>query len=249
MKLDWELFRLLFGAWAIHFEKLFKETDVMETIYAKLKKDGMPVAKGGKGKIICPDGLNTYRAFESCPPLGLNIIWILLDPYPSISKEGIKRANGIAMDCENTGILQPSLEKFYEGIEQEYGFDVNMIKPASLGYLYTQGNMFLNTALTVEHQKTGSHTELWEPFMKYFYEEIMTLFTGIIYVLCGDESQKLKKFINPLGNYIFEIEHPSFAARQYRDWNTQGIFKKINYILKNNNNMEIVWQMTEAPWE
>lgn len=242
-KLKWEKFEPLFGNWALHFKPLFEEMDVMENIYAKLKEDGK------KGRIICPSGNDTYRAFETCPPQIVNTIFILLDPYPTVI-DGIMTSNGIAMDCSNRGKLQPSLEKFYEGIEEEYanGLDLKMLKPPSLDYLYNQGVMFLNSALTVEKDKTGSHTKLWEPFLKYFLDDVMSAFTGIIYVLAGKDSQKLKKYINPLGNYIFEMEHPSFAARQYREWEHGGIFKKINQILKGNNNMEIQWVLTDAPY-
>jgi uracil-DNA glycosylase len=260
IKLDWEKFEPLFDEWAIHFKPLFEKTDVMDKIYEQLKHIGRPRSQGGLGRIICPDSNNTFRAFSSCPPSLLKVVWILLDPYPSIhyvnkgtkDEKMIKTSNGIAMDCSNRGILQPSLEKFYEGIEQQYhnGFNLNMLKPASLEYLYNQGNMFLNSALTVEANATGSHTEIWQPFMKYFLEEVMSLFTGIIYVLCGKDSQKLEKYIKfPLGNYIIKIEHPSYAARQHRDWEYEDVFKKIDYILKHNNNMKMQWVMDkETPF-
>lgn len=222
-------FRERMGKWFKWFEPLFNDGDIMEELFMKLKEIGLT-------KTICPDSKNTFRSFQTMDPEKLKVIFVLLDPYPSI-KNKIKVSNGIAMDCSNTEILQPSLEKFYQGIENEYsdGLELNMVKSPSLEWLINQGVMFFNTALTVEANKTGSHTELWRDFMHYFYEEVMSNFTGIIYVLCGKESQKMEKWINPLANYIIKIEHPSFAARQYREWNTEGAFKKINYILRSNN--------------
>lgn len=244
-KLNWEIFAPKFGEWSRYFEPLFRDTNVMENIYAQLK------AEGREGVKICPDSVNTFNSFLYTSPASLKVIFVLLDPYPSI-KNGIKVASGIGMDCENTGVLQPSLEKFYDAIERSEaeGFDLHMLKPASLRYLCEQGVMFFNTALTVPEKKTGAHTELWAPFMKYFYENVMGQFSGMIYVLSGKESQQMKYHITPLSNYIINLEHPSFAARQYRDWNYDGVFKKINYILKNNNGPESVinWVLEEAPF-
>lgn len=250
MKLDKASFSPLFGEWWSRFQPLFDNTTVMEDIYMVLKE------KFREGKVICPGSKDVFKSFQSVPPDKLKCIFVLLDPYPSvkiIDKKPIKVANGIAMDCSNTGKLQPSLEKFYEAIEKsEYKeeFSLQMFRPPSLEYLTEQGVMFFNTALTVEKEKTGSHTELWAPFMKYFYEEVMAKFNGMIYVLCGKDSQKMKRWITPLGNYIMEIEHPSYAARQYRDWNYDDVFKKVNFILKNNNNekCKIVWDLSEPPF-
>lgn len=242
-KLNWEVFAPKFGQWAHYFEPLFGDTMIMEEIYKELKEQSR------SGEIICPDPVNTFRSFETMDPRLLRVVFVLLDPYPSL-KGNIKIANGIAMDCSNTKILQPSLDKFYGGIEESYcdgEMCLDMIKHYSLDYLYNQGVMLFNSALTVPKMKTGAHTELWAPFMQYFYTEVMDKFTGMIYVLCGKESQKMKKWINPLGNYIIEVEHPSFAARQYRKWEHKGLFKQIDYILKHNNNEKINWVLDANP--
>lgn len=222
------------GEWWKYFRP-FWEDDGFDPIYQKLQKDT------NRGIVICPDYENTFRSFRTIIPGEIRVVWVLLDPYPSVYN-GVKSADGVAMSCENRKVNQPSLDKFYDGIIDYVG-NKKMDKPYSLKYLIDQGNMFFNTALTVPKDKTGAHLKLWEPFMKFFYEEVMINFSGIIYVLCGDESHKMKRWINPLGNYIFELEHPSFAARQDRDWKTQDIFKKINFLLKGNNGPEaqIIW--------
>jgi len=243
-KLDIEVFKPKFGEWWRYFEPLFRDTTIMEQIYSQLKSIGF------SGATICPEPKNTFRVFTSVPPDKLKAIFVLLDPYPSV-KAGKVVATGVAMDCSNTGELQPSLEKFYEGIEETYckgEMCLEMLKLPSLEYLTEQGIMFFNTALTVEKGKTGSHTELWEPFMKYFYEEVMRNFTGIPYVLCGKDSHKMEKWIDPLANFIYKIEHPSAACRQYRPWKHDSVFKKIDYILKSNTGEKINWILEPAPF-
>lgn len=249
MKLDKEDFKHKFGEWWRYFEPLFDKTEVMENIYAELKATSMDK------KTICPASSDVFNSFLATSPDQLKAIFVLLDPYPQV-KKGVRVSCGIAMDCRNTEPIgepiQPSLRKFYEAIEHSEadGLDLKMLHPHSLEYLTSQGVMLFNSALTVVRDKTGSHTKLWAPFMHYFYETVMSHFSGMIYVLCGKESQKMEKWIDPLANHIFKIEHPSHAERQYRPWNYDDIFKKINYIIKHNNGeeMKIVWRYEEPPF-
>lgn len=245
-KLDWQgTFKNKFGDWEHYFEPLFRDGEIMEDLYRELKK------QKAQGVNICPEPKNTFRTFVATSCKNLKCIFVLLDPYSSV-KQGRIVADGVAMSCENTeGLeeIQPSLYKFYQAIEksESSGLNLAMHFPHSLQYLCNQGVMFFNTALTVPVGKTGAHTALWEPFMKYFYEEIMSKFTGIIYVLCGKDSQKMRKWIMPLSNHIINLEHPSAAARRYGDWEYNNVFKNINYILKNNNGPESVikWALEE----
>lgn len=232
-KLSFESFAPLFGEWADRF-KPFIESENMFDIYKKLKEDS-------KIEKIVPNSENTFRAFLTCSPKNIKVIFYMMDPYPKRYKDKTYQATGIALDNSNSpdGELQPSLDLFYKGIEND--LNINIQKYPSLMYLQEQGVMFINTDLTCKLNKTSSHKKLWEPFQKFFLEEIMYSFTGIIYVLCGEESKRLEKYINPLGNYIFKIEHPVAASYSKREWNHQNIFRKINKILKENNNFSIEW--------
>ena len=151
------------------------------------------------------------------------------------------------MDCSNSpdGKIQPSLEKWYEAIEDCY--DIKVRKDKSLEYLHQQGVMMLNSDLTCKKDKTGSHEGLWHPFQEYFLKEVMYGTTGVVYVLCGKESKKMAKYINPLGNHIISLEHPAAASHKNSVWKHQNVFKTINRILKDNNNYEIMWNPSD--WE
>ena len=104
----------------------------------------------------------------------------------------------------------------------------------------------MNTDLTVKKDKSGSHEGYWIEFQKYFLSEIMFNTTGIVYVLLGDVSRAMEGFINPLGNYILggkkdKITHPVFADYKHTDWDSRGLFKKVNRILADNGKEMIVW--------
>ena len=113
----------------------------------------------------------------------------------------------------------------------------NVPDTPNLEYLLSQGVLLLNTDLTTKVNKTGSHEGLWEPFQKYFLEEIMSKQTGIVYILSGNTSLNMEKYISPLGNYILKIEHPANAERRKREWKTENIFNNINKLVK----YPIIW--------
>lgn len=238
-KLVFEEFASCFGPWADRFRP-FIESKEMYDIYEKLKSDAR-YPDGRQKEIIVPSSDNTFRSFSTCNPGNLKTIWYMMDPYAKRYKNKALQATGIAMDCSNSpdGKLQPSLEKFYEGIEDDLGIKVEY--SPSLEYLQNQGVMLTNTDLTCKLNKTGSHSGLWEPFNKFFLEEVMYGFTGIIYVLAGKESHRMEKHINPLGNYIIKLEHPVSASYKNSKWNHNKVFSTINRIIKENNNETIYW--------
>lgn len=241
-KLDWENeFKDKFHESWHEKMKIAVESQWMFDIYQRLKADFLSGVK------ILPRSADTFNAFKYTNAGTVKVIFYLLDPYPRVYPNKIPQATGIAMSCDNSpdGKLQPSLEKFYDAIERELKSEID--RNISLKYLLEQGVMMLNTDLTCKRNKTGSHEGLWEPFQKYFLEEIMGSTGDIIYVLCGKGSKKMKKYIYPTANHIIEVEHPAAAAYNNSDWNSEGIFIKINNILKSIGKTQVYWD--RAKWE
>ena len=252
--MNYQTFEEPLGGWA-HKMRPFIESKEMWELYQKIKDDA-------KKDMIVPRSTETFRAFKACDPSELKVIFYLQDPYPRLYKDGTPQACGIAMDCRNSpdGKIQPSLELWYDAIdrylEKEEPMDgyssetVKVLRTGNLDYLHEQGVMLLNTDLTCKMGKTGSHEGYWRDFHRYFLQEVMYGTTGIIYVLCGKTSHTMEEFINPLGNYIFKLEHPMAAGHRGDDvWRDEGIFGKINKILTENNgqNYRIHWD--KPSWE
>jgi uracil-DNA glycosylase len=232
--MNFEKFEPLLGDWAYKL-KPFIESEKCDQIYAKLKADSQ------KGKTILPASSDTYRAFKETSYKNLKVVFLMYDPYPWV-KNGVVVADGIALSCKNTGVMQPSLQKFYEGIEEDTGLNLKGEKKADLSHLCLQGCMMLNTALTVEKDMVGSHYEIWKPFTTYLFEEVFGKHNkGLIFVLCGKESQYYERFLYPHQHYIFKLEHPAAAAHQERSWKHQNIFTTINKLVKENYRTEISW--------
>ncbi len=233
-KMDYEDFADKFGKWAPLFKKFIESKDMFD-IYARLKADAQT-------DIIVPGHENVFKVFQMTDPEDIKCVFYLMDPYPKRYKNGVLHATGIPMDCSNSldDKLQPSLQKFYEGIEKctKIKFDYS----TSLKYLLDQGCLLMNTDLTCKLNKTSSHKGLWIKFQQYFLEQIMYDKIGITYVLCGDVSHKMERFINPIGNFIYKLEHPVSASYKNLDWNHKNIFTIINRIAKDYGKKEIDWK-------
>ncbi len=254
--MDYEKFAPLLGTWAESL-KPFIESKEMDEIYAFLKQ------RSQEGRKICPDSSNTFRAFYETPKEYLNTIFLLQDPYPWI-KNDVVVADGVAMSCRNTGALQPSLKLFYDGVVDCLPGYKQMLKEGTsqlspdLGYLCNQGVMMLNTSLTTELNKPNSHSEaqvggkkikLWEPFVKFLFEEVISRYKSRkILIFCGAESQYYARYINPLQHKCINIEHPAAAAHKERAWNHEKIFLKINTLLAEDKMPTIDWLLTDPPF-
>ena len=237
--MNWEKFKDQFHeSW---HEKIrpFIESEECDKIYAHLKKEA------GRGKKIAPQSANVFRAFKETPLTNLKVVMIGMCPYHT-AKNGIPVADGLLMGCSVTEQLQPSLEKFYRGVEIELyrGLNLNAVNGPDVSYLANQGVLMLNAALTTEINKAGSHITLWEPFMKHFFECIETEGAPIIFL--GKDAAKYKKLVGPF-KWSFVTTHPASAAYKQCDWDTEGVFGKVNKILKENNNYSINW-MEDIPF-
>ena len=211
----------------------FIESEECDKIYAHLKE------RSKKGHSIAPLSVNTFRAFKETPLTHLKVVMMGMCPYhTAIQNQCV--ADGLLMGCSITGKLQPSLDQFYGGIERELhnGLNLNYIKNPDVSYLARQGVLMMNAALTTEINKAGSHIAIWEPFIKHFFQCIETEGAPIIFL--GKDAARYKKYVGPF-TWSFVTSHPASASYKNTEWNTEGVFGKVNKILKDNNNYQINW--------
>lgn len=226
-----------FGDWAPYF-KDFIESEEFDSIFARLKWES------GRGRIICPASADTFRVFTETSYNDVRAIFILQDPYPwRVYKggENVFIADGLAMSCANTGICQPSLRQFYDGMEKELckGMNLDFVYEPDLTYLAKQGVMLMNISLSVEKDKPGSHLSLWTSFIKYFFEEIInTYHRGLPIVFFGQIAGKLEPLVVPFLHWTRIITHPAAAAHKGTKWDSKGLFGWVNTILEQNNGPE-----------
>ena len=119
-----------------------------------------------KTKDLCPDQKDVFRAFKEVDYSNLKVVVIGQDPY----HDG-KSACGLAFanSTDKKGV-SPSLKRILnETPNKGYFTDKNLSNWTS------QGVLLLNTALTVEKGKPGSHVDLWKNFTKNTITSISNL--------------------------------------------------------------------------
>lgn len=177
-------------------------------------------------KSIMPEYKDIFKAFTLTSLNNLRVIFIGQDPYPQKDV-----ATGLLFG-NNCVPLSPSLEVIkeaainYEIPHEPYDFDITLESWAK------QGILLLNSALTVEVNKVGSHTMLWRPFIASLLKNLSTFNPGIMYVLFGNQAQTFEPYINK-NNTILKVQHPAYYARTKTKMPYE-VFTKIKQFIKNN---------------
>jgi len=200
-------------------------TDILSELYRQSVSD----------KRFTPPLKQVFRAFEECPYDKLKVVIIGQDPYPTL---GV--ADGISFSCSNTHKLQPSLKFIFEEIERtvHQGFPTG--QDPDLKRWSNQGILMLNTALTVEVGKIGSHYEIWRPFTAYLLDWLNNYNTGLVYVYMGKKAEEWSQLTND-NNYKFTVKHPASAAYNGSKWDSNDIFTKVSEVVKKNSGESIQW--------
>lgn len=190
---------------------------------------------------ICPEYKNIFKAFHECPYRNLKLVVIGQDPYP---QQGI--ATGIAFaNHKNTyeENLSPSLQVIKESIIN-YEIPHNLITfVPDLEDWAHQGVLLLNTALTCEIDKPGSHSLLWRPFIDKLIKNISDWNPGTVFLLLGNSAQSFKNCIGK-NQYIFEERHPSYYYRNNTKMPHQ-LWRDINDVLTKINKYGITFYKEE----
>ena len=191
-----------------------------------------------KRKPICPAQNNVFKAFEVCPYDKLKVVMLSQDPYP---QKGV--ATGILFgNKEETRDedLSPSLQIVKEAaINFEIPHNCIIFDP-TLESWAKQGILMINSALTVEMNKIGSHVMLWRPFIASLLKKLSENKTGIIYVLFGKQAQTFKPYINKQFNIVLEENHPAYFARTGEAM-PHTVFEQISKLTKEMYEIPITW--------
>lgn len=188
--------------------------------------------KATNPKTLCPSLSNIFKAFKLCPFNSCKVVMVGQDPYPD-KFMGKTRATGILFGNDKDipeDHLSPSLQVVRESV---INFEVphNVITfDQTLESWAKQGVLMLNSALTCELNKIGSHVNQWRPFISKLMRNLSKEKTGLVYILFGKQAQTLEPYINEKYNDIIKIEHPAYYARNNKIM-PYSVFHQMNSIL------------------
>ena len=184
-------------------------------------------------KTIYPKKSLVFSAFAT----DLNDVKVVIlgqDPYHTPGA-----AEGLAFSVPSSQPIPPSLINIYKEIDNDIGHHEN--PTGSLRNWQKQGVLLLNTVLTVEAHKAGSHRgKGWETFTTAAIEYLNKTRPHLVFILWGRDARNKKSLIDSSRHLILESPHPS-PLSAYSGFFGNHHFSKTNAFLKAHGLDEIKW--------
>ena len=189
-----------------------------------------------QGKVIYPAEAERFTALNKTPFEQVRVVILGQDPY-----HGEGQAHGLSFSVKPNVKVPPSLVNIYKELEIDLG-----IPPALHGFLEQwseQGVLLLNSVLTVEASKAGSHQNNgWEIFTDKIIELINNEHQGVVFMLWGAYAQKKGRHIDRDKHCVLESVHPS-PLSAYRGFLGCQHFSKANDYLVSFGKEPIKWTL------
>ena len=163
------------------------------------------------GKTIYPPQDSIFRALELVAPEDVKVVIVGQDPYHN---EG--EANGLAFSVGKGVRIPPSLRNIFQELHDDIGCPIP--QNGDLTPWAEQGVLLLNTVLTVEAGKPGSHSQWqWQSFVSSILYTCAKMPQPIVFILWGGYARSFAAGI-PLSQLPNKAciwsSHPSpFSAR------------------------------------
>lgn len=178
-------------------------------------------------KTIFPKKSLVFSAFTT----DLNDVKVVIlgqDPYHTPGA-----AEGLAFSVPNSQPIPPSLINIYKEIDSDIGHHNN--PTGSLRNWHKQGVLLLNTVLTVEAHKAGSHRgKGWEIFTTEVIKYLNEKRPHLVFILWGRDARNKKALIDTTKHLILEAPHPSPLSAYSGFFGCKHFSKCNEYLIKNN---------------
>lgn len=187
-------------------------------------------------KTIFPPREDIMNSMRYTPYEKVKVVIVGQDPY-----HGIGEAHGLCFSVRPGVKVPPSLVNIYKEVKRDLGAYI-----PNNGYLVKwaeQGVFLINSVLTVEKDKPGSHRgKGWETFTDTIIKEINNKDKPVVFLLWGSYAKEKEALItNPI-HLILKSSHPSpFSVKS--GFEGCSHFSKANAFLKKNSIEEIDWQI------
>jgi uracil-DNA glycosylase len=181
-----------------------------------------------------PPKKDIFNAFKQCPYPNLKVVIIGQDPY-----HGESQANGLCFSVNDQIKFPPSLRNIFKEIQNDLSIDFP--ESGNLERWAKQGVLLLNTVLTVEESKPGSHIgKGWEVFTDAVIKQVSKCKENIVFLLWGAYAISKSDLIDGNKHKILTSTHPSpFSA--YKGFLGCEHFSKTNLYLQENGIKPINW--------
>lgn len=187
------------------------------------------------GAIIFPPGPLIFNAFDQTPFYKVRVVILGQDPYHNPGQ-----AMGLCFSVPKKVQLPASLKNIYKELHRDVGFKIP--DHGDLTAWASQGVFLLNTILTVEKNKAGSHSNIgWHLFTNAVIRTLSDQRDGLIFLLWGNYAKSKRELIDTKKHVVLEAAHPSPLARDA--FSGCSHFSQVNQILKQRGEPPIDWSL------
>lgn len=164
-------------------------------------------AEEAAGKAIFPPRGNRLRALELTPLDRVKVVILAQDPYHRAGQ-----AHGLAFSVPEGVRVPPSLVSIYKELRNDLG--LTRPEHGNLESWARQGVLLLNSALTVQESRAGSHQKIgWAPFTDAVIGAVAERAAPTAFLLWGDHAKAKIARIPALGqggrHLVLTAPHPS----------------------------------------
>lgn len=189
-----------------------------------------------RGKRIYPLGPEIFAAFVHTPFDAVRVVILGQDPY-----HGPGQAHGLCFSVRPGVRVPPSLENIFKEIQRDLGIprpDHGCLTPWA-----DRGVLLLNSVLTVEEGRAGSHQgKGWEGFTDAAIDALNRECEGLVFLLWGSYAQRKGQLIDTRRHCVLKAVHPS-PLSAHRGFLGCGHFSAANRYLEARGQPPIDWSL------
>ena len=191
------------------------------------------------GKRVYPPGPEIFAAFAHTPFDAVRVVILGQDPY-----HGPGQAHGLCFSVRPGVRVPPSLENVFKEIQRDLGIprpDHGCLTPWA-----DRGVLLLNSVLTVEEGRAGSHQgKGWEGFTDAAIDALNREREGLMFLLWGSYAQRKGQLIDTGRHCVLNSVHPS-PLSAHRGFIGCGHFSAANRYLESHGEAPIDWSLPPA---
>lgn len=192
-----------------------------------------------EGKTIYPPGPEIFNALNTTPLSKVKAVILGQDPY-----HGPRQAHGLCFSVRRGVPPPPSLLNIFRELESDLG-----IPPPHHGELThwaEQGVLLLNSVLTVEAGKPGSHQNRgWETFTDAVIKVLSQEREHLVFLLWGSYAQRKGRIIDTRRHCVLKAAHPSPLSANRGGWFGNRHFSQANRYMERHGQAPIDWSLPD----
>lgn len=220
-------------------EELFKQRGWLQPLFPLLSNQSFfdlrkKLEQEYSAKSVYPKKDWIFNALKLTPFESVKVVILGQDPYHTPST-----AIGLSFGVSNDSGRPPSLRNVLKELSMDIGCE-DLRGNTLMGWA-KQGVLLLNSALTVEAGKPGSHANIgWQTFTDGIIKEISSRKERVAFLLWGNHAQQKAKLIDREKHLILEAAHPSPISAHHGFFGCSH-FSKTNIFLEKYGQKPIDW--------